>query len=124
MAGQLSALTGLGSLRHLDLQLLCVDQVVRRDSKPRRGHLLDVRILRVTVRQRNEPLRILAALARVALGTDPIHRDRQRLVRLFADRAEGHGAGGKSLDDFFRRLDFVERNRLRQEFEVKQAAQV
>ena len=48
----------------------------------------------------------------------------KRLVRFLADRAERHGAGGESLDDVLRRFDFVQRNRLGQEFKVEQAAQI
>jgi hypothetical protein len=41
VAGQLAALAGLGALRHLDLQLVGVHQVVRRHAEAARGHLLD-----------------------------------------------------------------------------------
>ena len=43
VAGQLAALAGLGALRHLDLQLVGVDQVVAGDAEAARGHLLDRR---------------------------------------------------------------------------------
>ena len=41
VAGQLAAFAGLGALRHLDLQLVGVDQVIGGHAKARRGHLLD-----------------------------------------------------------------------------------
>src|SRR6185503_10640245 len=41
VAGQLAALAGLGALRHLDLQAVGVDEVVRRDAEAARGDLLD-----------------------------------------------------------------------------------
>ena len=40
VAGQLSALAGLGALRHFDLQFVGVDQVLGGDAEARRGHLL------------------------------------------------------------------------------------
>jgi hypothetical protein len=41
VAGQLAALAGLGALRHLDLQLVGVDQVIGGDAEAAAGHLLD-----------------------------------------------------------------------------------
>ena len=98
-AGQLPALAGLGALRHLDLQDVGVDQVFGRDAEPARGDLLDRRAHRVAVRQRLEALRLLAALAGIGFAADAVHRDRQRRVRLAADRAEAHRAGRKAPDD-------------------------
>ena len=43
VAGQLPAFARLGALRHLDLQVVGVDQVLARDAEARRGHLLDRR---------------------------------------------------------------------------------
>ena len=40
-----------------------------------------------------------------------IHRDRERLVRLGRERAEGHGTGDEAAPDLFRRLHLVERDR-------------
>jgi hypothetical protein len=44
------------------------------------------------------------------LPPEPVHRDRQRLVRLLADGAVGHRAGGEALDDLATGLDLVERS--------------
>ncbi len=41
VSGQLPALARLGALRHLDLQLVAVDQIVAGDAEAARGHLLD-----------------------------------------------------------------------------------
>src|SRR3989304_2900634 len=43
-----------------------------------------------------------AALAGVALAADAVHGDGQRLVRFGTDGAEGHGAGGESLEQALR----------------------
>src|SRR6185503_6949418 len=54
---------------------------------------------------------VLAALAGVRLAADPVHGDGQRLVRLLADGAIGHGAGREALEDRLHGLDLVERDR-------------
>ena len=58
---------------------------------------------------RLEALLALAAFAGVALAADAVHRDREVFVRLGADRAEAHRAGGEAFDDLGRGLDLVER---------------
>ena len=123
VAGQLSALARLGALRHLDLQVVRVDEVLARHAEARRGHLLDGAALRVAIRQRDVALRILAAFAGVRPAAQAVHRNRQRLVRFAADRAVGHGAGGEPLEDRFRRLDLVDRNRGTHGLHAEEAAQ-
>ena len=123
MAGQLSALAGLGALRHLDLQLVGVDQVIGGDAEAGRGDLLDRAAPPVAVGIAREAGLVFAALAGVGLGADAVHGDRQRLVGFLADGAERHGAGGEALDDLGRRLDFLERHRRGGFLELHQAAQ-
>ena len=118
VSGQLAALAGLGALRHLDLQLVGVDQVIRGDAEPRARHLLD----------RAAPLRaearlVFSALARIALAADAVHRDGQRLVRFLRNRAVAHGAGGEPLDDLLRRLHLFQRNRFVRALDLEQSAQ-
>src|ERR1700735_2224421 len=48
------------------------------------------------------------ARAGVRLAADAVHCDRQRRVRLAADRAKAHRPGREALDDLLRRLDLVE----------------
>ena len=48
-AGQLTALAGLGALRHLDLEIARVDEVLARHAEARRGDLLDGAASRVAV---------------------------------------------------------------------------
>ena len=59
-----------------------------------------------------EALFVFAAFAGVRHAAEAVHGDGQRLVRLLADGAEAHGAGGEALDDLLGRLDFFDRNRL------------
>ena len=110
---QLAALAGLRALRHLDLQLVGVDEVVDRHAEAPRGDLLDRRAAAVAVgvglkRAGSSPPSPVFERA-----AEPVHRDRERLVRLARDRAEAHRAGAEALDDLARRLDLLERDRLR-----------
>ena len=113
VARQLAALAGLGALGHLDLQLVGVDEVVDVHAEAAGGHLLDRRAAQVAVRVGREADRVLPALAGVRLAAEAVHRDRQRLVRLAAERAQRHRAGDEALDDLARRLDVVERRATR-----------
>ena len=88
LARQLAALAGLGPLRDLDLDLIGVGQILDRHAEPPGGDLLDRRPLAVAVFERLEPDRILAALARVRLAAQAVHRDGERLVRLGTDAAQ------------------------------------
>ena len=108
VARQLSPLTGLGPLRHLDLEVVGVGEVVAGDAEPPGGDLLD----RAAALGVVQPVGVLTALAGVGLRPDPVHRDRQGLVGLTADRAVGHGSGGEALDDLRHRLDLVQGDRL------------
>ncbi len=99
VAGQLAALAGLGALRHLDLDVVGVDQVLGGDAEASRGHLLDRRAHGIAVRQRHEAVGLLAALAGVRAPADAVHGDGERGVRLSGDRAEAHRAGGEAPDD-------------------------
>src|SRR5437016_10313349 len=108
VAGQLPAFAGLRALRHLDLQLIRVREIVRVDTEAAGRDLLDRRAPRVAVAHR-----VLAALTRVRLAADRVHRHGKRLVRLARDRPERHRAGGEALHDLGRGLDLFERDRLR-----------
>ena len=123
VAGQLAAFAGLGALRHLDLQLVGVDQVIAGDAEAARRHLLDRAAAPVAVGIALEAGGIFAALAGVALAAQPVHRDGEVFVRLLADRSEGHRAGLEALDDLAGRLDLFDRYRLVPGFELEQAAQ-
>ena len=107
VAGQLAALAGLGALRHLDLDVVGVGEVLRGHAEAAGGDLLD----RAAALGVVEPVGVLAALAGVRLAAEPVHRDREGLVGLLADRAVGHRAGGEPLDDLGDRLDLVDRDR-------------
>ena len=114
VAGKLTAFAGLGTLRHLDLDHVRIDQIFCGHAKAAGSHLLDGGALRVhgTVKHGREAIGFLAALTGVRLAADFVHRPGKRRVCLPADRTKGHGAGRKPLDDIGRRLDLVERHGL------------
>ena len=106
VARQLATLARLGALGHLDLQVIGVRQVLGRHTEPARRHLLDRRPTGRVV----QPVGVLAALARVRLGAEAVHRHGQRLVGLGRDRPVAHRAGREAADDVGHRLDLVDRH--------------
>ena len=106
--GQLAAFAGLRALRDLDLQLVGVDEILRRHAEARRRDLLD-RAVALGAEARG----IFAAFAGVAASAEPVHRDRERLVRFGAQRSERHRAGAEPTRDRARGLDLVDRDRRR-----------
>jgi hypothetical protein len=65
--GQLAALAGLGALRHLDLDVVGVDQVLAGHAEPAGRHLLDGAAALLAVRSGMKRSRIFAAFAGVDL---------------------------------------------------------
>ncbi|MBG9887289.1 hypothetical protein ABE10_12290, partial [Bacillus toyonensis] len=91
----------------LDLDIVRLGEVKARDAEPPGGDLLD----RAPPLRVDQTVRILAALARVGLGAEAVHRDREGLVRLLRDRPVAHRARGETLHDRGDRLDLVDRDR-------------
>ena len=120
VSGQLSALTRLGALSHLDLQVVRVHEVLARHAETPGRHLLDGRTTRWVV----QALGILATLAGVALSTDRVHGDGECFVRLGRDRSVTHRAGRESLHDVGDALDLFDRHRrATRAIEVEESAQ-
>ena len=86
MARQLAALTGLGPLSHLDLDLFSGHQIFSTDTETTGSDLLDFGVGPITVRVGLETLRILTALARVGLRADTVHSNGEHFVSLGTDR--------------------------------------
>ena len=107
VAGQLAALAGLCALRHLDLQLVGVDEIVGGDAEAAAGDLLDGAAAQIAVGIGLEARFVFAALAGVGHAAEAVHGDGESFVGFFADGSEAHGAGGEALDDFLGRLDLV-----------------
>ena len=108
---QLSTLAGLGSLRDLDLQVARVHQIIGGHAEARRGYLLDCAPPQIAVGIGLVACLVLAAFTGIRAATDTVHGDRQSFMRLLADGAEGHRAGGEPLYDPGGRFDLFQRNR-------------
>ena len=111
LARQLTALARLGALRHLDLEVVGVDEVFARHAEAPGRDLLDGAAPQIAVGIGQVAVVVLAAFAGVGTTAEAVHGDGQRLVRLFRDRAVAHGAGVEPLDDVGDRLDFFDRAR-------------
>src|SRR5205823_7827861 len=109
--GELAALTRLRTLRHLDLQLVGKDAVLRRNPEPSRSDLLDPRVSVDGLATSTISDRVLAALTGIALSAEPVHGDRDRFVRLRGNRAVRHGAGREPAQDGRGRLHFTDWHR-------------
>src|SRR5690606_59323 len=109
---QLAAFAGLRALRHLDLDVVRIDQVFGGHTEPAAGNLLDPAAHRIAVGQRLEAVRFLTALTGVRAPADAVHGDGERGMRLAADRTEAHRARDEALDDLLGRLDFGQVERL------------
>ncbi len=107
---QLTALARLGALGDLDLQFRGIDAILGRDAETAAGHLLDGAATVVAVGERTVTDGVFAALAAIAPRADAVHGDGDRLVRLGAERAEGHGARDKAAHDVFGGLHLLQRH--------------
>ena len=125
VAGQLTALTRLGPLGHLDLNVVRVDQILGGHTETTGCHLFDRGTLRIsgTVGQRIEALGFLSTLTGIGLTSDLVHRPGQRRVGLVGDRTEGHGSGSETFDDLARRLHFFQRYGFGGPLELEQPSQ-
>ena len=120
---QLTPLTGLGTLCHLNLQLFGLGQVIAGHPKAPRRHLLNRAVPRIAVGVKDVARRVFPAFACIALAANAVHGNRQRLVRLFTDRTIRHGACLKPFHDRLDGLYFVKWHWLPGVFEFEQAAQ-
>src|SRR5690606_33855159 len=70
--GQLAALAGLSALRHLDLDVVGIDEVLGGYAETAAGDLLDPAAHRIAVGHRLEAVGFLAAFAGVRAAADPV----------------------------------------------------
>ncbi|MBS1153851.1 MAG: hypothetical protein H6Q89_5549, partial [Myxococcaceae bacterium] len=123
VAGQLAAFARLGALGDLDLQLVGVDEVLGGDAEPGARHLLDRAAAQIAVLFAHVAAGLFSPFAAVRLAAEAVHRDRERLVGLGADRAEGHRPGDEPADELGGGLDLLEGNRGPLAVELEQRAQ-
>src|SRR5574337_2070545 len=122
-AWELAALTRLTTLRHLDLQVGGIDQVLAGDPEAAGGHLLDGAATPVAVGIRREAGRVLTPLSGIRPGAQPVHGNGQRLVGLLADGAVRHGPGGEALEDRLGGLNLFYWNRLLGALDLEQPSE-
>ena len=110
VAGQLAALARLGSLRHLDLQLSRLRQVIAGHPEPARSDLFDRAVLRVAVGLGNVACRIFAALAGIALAAEAVHRQASASCVSLLMEPVRNAPVLKRLNDLVHRVHFVDGN--------------
>src|SRR5258705_5082365 len=111
MTRKLAALAWFAPLRHLDLKLVGIDEIIRSHAEARGSHLFHCAPARVAVVIGLKSRLVLAAFTGVRLAADAIHRDGECFMRFLADRTERHGAGRETLYDLLGRLDFFNGDR-------------
>ena len=112
-AGQLTAFAWLGTLCHLDLNLLGIHQIFSRHAEAARCNLLGLAGERYAVHLGVIAGVVLAALARVRACAEFVHGQSKGLVRLDAQCTETHGTRHKVPDDAFHWLHLVDGERSR-----------
>ena len=110
MAGQLAAFAGLGTLRHLDLHHIGIDEIFGGYTKAARGDLLDGRAHRIAIGHWLVAIRLFAAFARIGLAADAVHRNRKCRMGFARNRAVGHRTRCEALDDSGCTLNFIKRH--------------
>ena len=102
-------------MRHLDLDLFGLDQILRRNAKACGRHLLDLICSRGF---RSIQRRVFSAFTGIAASAQPVHRQRKRAMRLRAQRAKRHRLRTETPQNGLLGLDLLEWNLLpRHEFE-------
>mmetsp|Transcript_7117 Transcript_7117/g.11628 ORF Transcript_7117/g.11628 Transcript_7117/m.11628 type:complete len:375 (-) Transcript_7117:1930-3054(-) len=121
---QLATLAGLGPLGDLDLQLFALVEVFGGHAKAARGDLFDLGRRVVAIGFGVEMRGVFAALARVRLGPNAVHRHVQGLVRLRAQRAQRHARCHKPLADRGDAFHLFQWDRFAHGLDVHQVAQM
>ena len=103
---QMTTLSRFGTLGHLDLNLLCAVQILQCYTESSGSDLFHCRIPYCS-----ETGRIFSPFTRIGTCPETVHRFCHRLMCLFGNRAEGHGACIEALYDFLSRLHFFKRYR-------------
>src|SRR5450432_2037236 len=116
---QLPTFARLGPLRDLDLKFVGVNQIVAGHAKACRCDLLDGATGRGSIWTAFEAFRVFATLARIRAAAYGVHSNSDGLMRVLADRPEGHGTGGQALEYVRFRFDLINRDRSLR-FEVEQ----
>ena len=108
---KLASFSRLRTLGHLDLKLVCVGQIVGRDTETARGDLLDGRTHRIAIRKDVGAFCVFASFARVGLSAEAVHGDRESRMRLHGNGTVRHCTCDKSANNLVPRLDLFDWDR-------------
>mmetsp|Transcript_3769 Transcript_3769/g.8397 ORF Transcript_3769/g.8397 Transcript_3769/m.8397 type:complete len:307 (-) Transcript_3769:2512-3432(-) len=141
-SGQLSTLARLGTLRHLNLELLSRHQELGGYTESARGDLMNVRVGRVAIlesskvgegrtaslliniREVSTTYDIFSTLSRVGLSTNAIDGNGKGLMSLATECSKGHGTSTETLHNLRNWFHFLNGNTFTIRFKVKQIANV
>ncbi len=122
-AWKLPTFTRFSTLCHLDFQLTAIVQILRRNTKSARCHLLDGGGCVIPIRAWLGACRIFPTLTRIGLCTDAIHGNGKRFVRFRAERAQGNCRRNQAFTQLRNAFHFFHRNRRAPITEVQQITQ-
>ena len=123
VAGELTSLSRLRTLRHFDLQVGSVHQIVGGNAKPPGSHLLHSAAPRVAVGIGSKATVVFSALTGIALGVYTVHSYGQGLVGLPADSTQRNSPRGKALHYPAGRLHLIQGKRLFRRLELQEPPQ-
>ena len=110
--GELSPLTRLRPLGHLDLELESGRQILRRHPEASRGYLFEETVSPVAVRLAVIARWVLTAFTAAAFCPQTVHTDGYGLMCLTAKRAVGHGTRREAFSNFLNWLHLLDGDRL------------
>ena len=112
MPRQLPAFAGFCALRHFDLQVVGLGEILASHAEAPRCDLLDRAAAIVAVGVAHISARVFASFAGVGFAPDAVHGDGESLMGFSRDGAVRHRPGGKPLHDLRNRLNLFQRHRL------------
>jgi hypothetical protein len=101
---KLATLTRLCPLRHFDLKLVSISEIIGGHAETPRRDLLDCGSHGVPVVENDGALRVFATFSRVRLPAKAIHGDSERGMCLHRDRPIRHGTSNEPPHDFIPRF--------------------
>ena len=107
---QLTTFTWFSTLSTFNLQLFCMNEVIRSYTETTRGDLFDFGVHAVAVWQWFEASYIFTAFTRVRCRAKAVHSDSNRFMRLFTDGTITHSTRFKAFYDRFFRLNLFNWN--------------
>ena len=120
----MAALSGLCSLRHFDLDLICAYQVPAGNAETAGCHLLYGRASVHAVRSYCQSVIILAAFSGVGTSVKSVHGNRKGFMRFLGNGAVGHCSRFKSGHNGFNAFHLFNGHSLFRVLEIHQATQI